>query len=168
MMKNRYSHRSQEKGFTLIEVIVSLVLVGIISAMMGLGLMQITQGYIFSRQNSETVQKVQIAMARIVKELSAATAINSTPAPTATSVSLTRLPGPVTNTITFAGNTVQINGTTLIDNVAACSFTYFDAAGLSTTTTANIGRVDISLTVTGASNQPSTFTNRVDLMESYW
>ena len=168
MMKRRYRHRPQEKGFTLIEVVVSLVLIGILSAMAGLGLMQITQGYVFSRQNSETVQKVQIAMDRVVKELGAATAINAAPAPTASSLSFTRLPGPITNIITFSGNTVQINGTTLINNVTAFSFAYFDATGIATTTAANIGRVDISLTVTGANNQPSTFTNSIDLMESYW
>jgi len=160
--------KSNEKGFTLIEVIVSLVLIGILSAMAGLGLVQITQGYVFSRQNSGTVQKVQIAMDRIVKELGAATVINSSPAPTASSLNYTRLPGPITNTITFSGTTVQINGTTLINNVAAFSFAYFDATGIATTTAANIGRVDINLTVTGANNQPSSFTNRVDLMESYW
>ena len=166
MIKDLY--RSKERGFTLVEVIVSLALIAVLSAMAGLGLVQVTQGYVMARQNSATVQKVQIAMARIVKELSAATAISASPAPTASSIRFTRSPGPVTNTISFAGGAVQINGETLIDNVTAFTFAYYDAAGLVTTTPASIGRVDISLTVTAANNLTSTFTNRIDLMESYW
>lgn len=161
-----------QKGFTMIEVIVSLVLISILAAMAGIGLVQITRGYVFSRQNSETVQKVQIAMARIGKELGAVTVINSTPVPTASSVSFTRLPGPLTNTITFSGDVVQINGTTLINGVTAFTLEYYDSSGnilaVPVAAAGNIDRIKISLTVLGANNQPSSFANYVDLMESYW
>ena len=160
-----------QKGFTLIEVIVSLVLISVLATMAGLGLVQIARGHVFARQNSETVQKVQIAMARIVKELGAVTVISSTPAPTATSVSYTR-PGPLTNIIAFSGNTVQINGTTLINSVTAFALEYSDGAGnilsVPVAVPGNIGRIKITITVLGANNQTSTFANYVDLLESYW
>ena len=55
-----------KKGFTLIEVVTSMVLIGILALVAGFGLVKVSQGYLFARQNSETVQKAQIAMARIV------------------------------------------------------------------------------------------------------
>lgn len=161
---------TDKKGFTLIEVIVSLVLLGILAAIAGLGLVQVVNGYSLAKQNSETIQKVQIAITRLTKELGAATGISSA---AATSITYTR-PGPVTNTLASSGSTVQITGITpvfpgtpLINNVTGFALTYFDAAGNSTAIPANIRRVNISLTVTGANNQASTFTNSIAMLESY-
>lgn len=157
---------SNEKAFTLIEVIISLVLIGILAAIAGMGLVKIAEGYVFAKQNAETVQKSQIAIARIVKELGAATTISTTPAPTATSVTYTR-PGPVTNAITLSGGLLQINGTTLINNVTGFTLTYFDAAGAPTTTVPNIRRIGITLTVNGANNTPITFDNNNVFMQEF-
>jgi prepilin-type N-terminal cleavage/methylation domain-containing protein len=186
MARKITKHLSNERAFTLIEVIVSLVLAGIMAAVVGLGLVKITQGYVFAKQNSETVQKAQIAMTRIVKELGAAepqsgmaTAIT---AATATAVSYTRRE-PIGSS-TFISNTISISGgyaylnlnqtgnATLINNVVtgSSSFAYFDAAGNTLTppvAVARIRRIDVTLNVTGASNQTSNFTNSVWINESY-
>ena len=177
---------SNEKAFTLIEVIVSLVLAGIMAAIVGLGLVKITQGYVFAKQNSETVQKAQIAMTRIVKELGAAEPQSGATAITAagtTSVSYTRRE-PIGSSI-FISNTISISGGyaylnlnqtgngTLINNVVtnSSSFAYFDAAGGSLSVPvavpANIRRIDVTLRITGANNQTSDFTNSVWINESY-
>jgi prepilin-type N-terminal cleavage/methylation domain-containing protein len=158
-----------EKAFTLIEVIVSLVLIGILATIAGMGLVQITQGYVFAKQNAETAQKVQIAMARIVKELGIATTITAAGTNSVTFMRPESATTSITNTIELSGGAVQIrinNGgaSTLIDNVTAFDLAIFDAAGNSTTTAANIRRVDITLTVSGANNQ---FKNTVWIQESY-
>ena len=172
---------SNEKAFTLIEVIVSLILVGILVAIAGMGLVQITHGYFFAKQNSETVQKAQVAMIRIAKELGAAEPQSGTANPITTagttSVSYTRRESIgsstfIPNTISISDGLVQMSGTndgTLIDNVvtASSSFAYFDAVGNTTANLANIRRIDITLSVTGASNQKSDFTNSVWINESY-
>jgi prepilin-type N-terminal cleavage/methylation domain-containing protein len=145
---------SDQKAFTLIEVIVSLVLLGILAAIAGMGIVKITEGYVFTKQNAETAQKAQIAMARISKELGAATAVT---AATANSISYIR-PGPVTNTIALSGTTVQITGTTLIDQVTAFTLTYNYATGVTAPTPADIRQVFIRLTVEGV---PNPFENRV-------
>jgi prepilin-type N-terminal cleavage/methylation domain-containing protein len=164
-------HTANNPGFTLIEVIVSMTLISIFGAIAGMGLAEIAKGYVFAKQNAETVQKAQIAMTRIVKELAAATSINST---TSTSVSYTRPTSatdltPVTNSIALSGSTVQITGTVpafpasvLIDNVTAFTLTPDNA------TLASIRRIDITLSVTGADNAASSFTNSVSVQESYW
>lgn len=170
-----------EKGFTLIEMIVSLVLVGILAVIAGLGLVNITQGYIFAKKNAETVQKTQIAITRIIKELGAAEPQTSgaTAITTAgtTTVSYTRRASVgsttfISNTISIANGLVQMSGTTngtLLNNVvtASSSFAYFDAAGNTTANPADIRRIDVTLRVTGADDVASDFTNSVWINESY-
>jgi len=58
-----------ESGFTLIEIIVSLVLVGMMAAIAGMGIVTGTKGYLLAKENSHMAQKAQLAMARIQREL---------------------------------------------------------------------------------------------------
>lgn len=55
-------------GFTLIEMIASLAIVGVLAAIAGIGLVQITEGYLLSQAGAESAQKAQLAMSRMVKE----------------------------------------------------------------------------------------------------
>ena len=57
------------KGFTLIEIIVSLVIVGIMAAVAGMGIVSMVQGYEFARENVVISQKAQLVMARLRCEL---------------------------------------------------------------------------------------------------
>ncbi|MEZ4528634.1 MAG: prepilin-type N-terminal cleavage/methylation domain-containing protein [Desulfobacterales bacterium] len=56
------------KGFSLLEVIVCLLLLGIVSAIWGMGLAQVVDGFMLSAQNRETSQKIQTCMLRLTKE----------------------------------------------------------------------------------------------------
>ena len=64
-------------GFTLIEMIASLAIVAILAAIAGLGLVQITEGYLISRAGTEMAQKAQLAMARMVKEFNHLTDVSA-------------------------------------------------------------------------------------------
>ena len=64
-------------GFTLIEMIASLAIVAILAAIAGMGLVQITEGYMISRTGAEMAQKAQLAMARMVKEFSYLTDVSA-------------------------------------------------------------------------------------------
>ena len=59
----------RQAGFTLVEVIVAMVIIGILSALMSAGIANIIKGYIFTRGNADTALKGQIALTRISKEL---------------------------------------------------------------------------------------------------
>ena len=66
-----------QAGFTMIEVIVTLVLVGIVALMGGMAIVQVTQGYIFTKDNAELTQKAQLATSRITKEIVEMTGISA-------------------------------------------------------------------------------------------
>jgi prepilin-type N-terminal cleavage/methylation domain-containing protein len=170
-----YSRISNEKAFTLIELIATLVLVGIIAAVAGMGVVKIAEGYMFAKLNAETSQKAQIATARIAKELGTASAISAITPTGTTSITYTRPESAgsatiLTNTINFSGGAVSVNvngagARTLIDNVAVFSLAAFDAAGGSTITPANIRRIDFDLTITAAGNTSYFNNNTVYLKE---
>jgi len=182
MLRKMHSPMSNEKAFTLIEVIVCLVLIGIMAAVVGMGFMRIAEGYIFAKQNAETAQKAQIAIARIVKELSAAVKdpliSDATPITGANlnSVTYTRYEGTVvvTNTIAFSSPniTVQVGSsgtaTTLINNVETFDLEYCDGTRVtvdpeecnSPTTASPLRRIKITLGVSG-----QTFNSNVYIQE---
>lgn len=60
--------KKSSAGFTLIEVIVSLVLMGIVGIVAAMGLMQGIKAYAITRTSSETVQQTEYALNRIKLE----------------------------------------------------------------------------------------------------
>lgn len=61
--------RHDSKGFTLLELIAALVLLGLLSAIFGMGLVAAMQTNAFSRTNVHLSQKAQLAMLRMSREL---------------------------------------------------------------------------------------------------
>ena len=76
--------KSSSKGFTLIELIFTLILAGILVAAVGIGIVHVTQGFLFTKENAATLQKGQMAVSRISLELKRASIISD--ASTATSI----------------------------------------------------------------------------------
>jgi prepilin-type N-terminal cleavage/methylation domain-containing protein len=56
-------------GFTLLEIIVSIALLGLLTAIFGMGLVAAVQSHEFSRTNADLIQKSELAMTRIQREL---------------------------------------------------------------------------------------------------
>ncbi|MFT6239102.1 MAG: prepilin-type N-terminal cleavage/methylation domain-containing protein [Akkermansiaceae bacterium] len=70
-MKTHFENRA---GFTLIEVVAALVLTGIVLAFTAMLLVTSTKIFISSKDAAEDSQKIQVAMNRLVKELTFASA----------------------------------------------------------------------------------------------
>jgi len=60
---------NKDAGFTLIEVILSLIMLGFIAVVAGMGIVSFTKGVFFAKENTHKAQKVQLAMARLNREL---------------------------------------------------------------------------------------------------
>ena len=73
IVKPRFSgiriKNAHDTGFTLVEVIASLVIVGILGAIAGMGIVTGMRGYLQAKENGHLAQKAQIALTRINREL---------------------------------------------------------------------------------------------------
>ena len=156
----------KENGFTLLEIIISVVVTTIIAAIVGIGLIEIATGFTFSKKNYITAQQGQIVMARLKKEFSNMYNISNA---TATSITFTRssdlLPRPI-HVLSWAGTNgpLIIDGDTLAAPVAAFSLTYFDSySAIASTYTSSTSIVEIALRMTAAENTAVSLTDRVNL-----
>jgi prepilin-type N-terminal cleavage/methylation domain-containing protein len=79
------------RGFTLIEVTLSLLLMGILAAVAGMTILSGTRGHLLARDATRITQQGSLAMARIARELMELEELDTTGyAPTATSITYER------------------------------------------------------------------------------
>jgi len=148
-----------ESGFTLLEIIVSLMLVGIITAMAGMAILMAAKGFMFTRENAHMAQKAQLAMARMERELLELLDVGTTSSTSIeyTSTSGTRKMGLHNGKIKIAeGSTLLSNGDVLIDQVSGYTLTYSP-----TTISPTTIQVDLSLRRTESGVGDITFSTTV-------
>jgi prepilin-type N-terminal cleavage/methylation domain-containing protein len=135
------SPKSQQSGFTLIEIIMVLMLIGLIGSVGTLGLTTFIKNYTISIQGTDTTSAGQMAILRIAKELVALSAVNNTVTETnSAKIRFTanhggtdrffkiELSGTDLNLIEYADNTTTTALSTdlLVDDVASFSLQYYD------------------------------------------
>lgn len=64
------------RGFTLIEIVTSIMVMSIIGVIAGMGFVEIAKGYALSKKSATVTQQGQITMARIKKELASIKSIS--------------------------------------------------------------------------------------------
>lgn len=155
-----------EKGFSLVEIIVAMVILGILAVFITTGTVRIIEGYFFSRDNSDTAMRGQIAATRISKELRSIEKINSG-VKRSMSYSYNR------NGKTVSGRTLFWSGTTssplmldqniLVDNVTDFEIIYYqdNKDKGSNTWNKNKKLIGITLKLEGASDHISLFSTRI-------
>ena len=155
----------KQKGFTLLEIILAIVAMAVISVVAGLGLVEITKGYIFSKKNAFIAQQGQIAMARLKKEISNINPAVSGPAQ-ATSITYTRNSGGSSHTISWAGsgNPLSFDGDPLVKPVTLFNLKYYDLyTPPDSSYSVNTSIIEITLQLPGAENATIEFKDRVNL-----
>lgn len=106
-------------AFTLIEVVVVLVLIGLIALVSGAGLMRGIQGYLFVNDSIEIDQKVELAMSRLGREIRECMDCNGVNGTISLPYTFENNEG--TREINFSNNDILLNNIVLIDNVSSFS-----------------------------------------------
>ncbi len=166
--------KTANAGFTLIEVIIVLALVGILAVGLSLGLIKGVESYLFASESVQLSQKAQVAMTRIKKEL---TDVQTITEATAERIRYTPAQGGGILVIERSGNRIfmrwfnpdgsLIDGV-LIDGVAQSQalFSYFksdDSAWATTTANFNeLDRIRVTLTLTQSSGGTISFNTTVN------
>lgn len=151
----------EQRGFTLIEVVAALVVAGFISVTLAMLVEYGARGYVTTRTNVSTAEKVQVAMDRIrleMENMQAITSITKT-AGNSSMVFTDRDGTAVTLAMSLATNTITLNGNTLLDNVAGFTLTTLCAnmsggSGVSP----DLGTITVSISIT---NIPNAFVGAV-------
>ena len=67
----------RQRGFSLVELVASLVIAGILAVALATVVVTAMEGYVFSRDTADISQKAQLALARMRSELLDATAVST-------------------------------------------------------------------------------------------
>ena len=110
---------SKVNGFTLIEIVATLVLVGIMAVGMAYFLIPGIQGYLLAQENAQLTQKVELAMARMSRELRECYTCYGTQGSISLPFSYENTLG--NRTIVLNNGQLQINGYTLMDHVQSAA-----------------------------------------------
>ncbi len=176
--------KTRQSGFTVIELILSLVILGIIAAMGALGFTDAVRGYLFGVDNANIAGKAQAALDRMTLELTHIDFWNDSTSKRQDGVTDSK-----SSSITFAVDfgddrasdasvtlayndsqgTVTLNTGSndriLVDDVTDFELAYYDnpsdTTGKSTYTSGDTMCIGITLELTGANGRAVTFTTRV-------
>jgi len=166
-LNKRFAFLGGQAGFSLVEIIAVLVLLGIMGAGAGLGISNIVTGFMVTRDTSAIAGKAQLALLRLSRELRVITSVS---AASATSITFTALHGSgvsMTYTVSKSGDTITlndgVNNDVLVDKVNALTFAYYDTfAGAPATTWATSRRmIQITMAMNGPNSNILSFVTRV-------
>lgn len=145
------------KGFTLIELVIVITIIGIIAVVVGFILLSTVDAWTFKFNRSDLLWDGRLSMNRMVREIRE---IKNTTSVTTAGSSQFRFTNIDNVDITYGLGGADLNrtadGTTnvLAENVSSLIFTYYDSSGGTITTpivspgATNIRRVRINLTLT--------------------
>lgn len=150
---------NKRRGFTIIELIMVIVIVGFIFGLAGSMLATGFRSYFLSENISSSASMANIAMSNMMREIEGAQSFSSV---AATSVTFVNAAG---NTITY-----DLNGTTLertdsngtqpvCKSLSSFTFAYYDSTLVTTATLASIVYVTAQVTLTVGNNQTYTLMN---------
>ena len=155
MNTRAHKHMNTSKGFTLVELVLVIALMGILAAVLGPALERAVRQYDLISSRKQTLAQARAAMDRMVKEIRL---IQSSADVTDVSSSTSfQFQYPHGTAITYDLNSTNLrrNTVTLASPLSALTFSYFDSAGSATSVAANVRRVQILFTITAPHNNGS-------------
>lgn len=141
-------HRTpNSKGFTLIEIVITIVLISIISGIAAMIILQGVRAYSDERNRSDVHYQARLAMERMAREIRMIRSRADITTMANADLQFTDVYG---NTVRFnlVGSDIQRSGSVLASNISPFAFSYYDTAGALTALSANLWLVEIALTAT--------------------
>jgi len=155
----------KQQGFTLIEAIIVIVILGVIGTIATTMLGQGLSAYLTAQNVTDADWQGQIALERMERDLRAVRSLNDISTATSSQFIFTDING---NSITYqlTGTSLMRNSQILADGIQSLSFSYTDKNGSTTATPANIRYVTVTINVTQkkANYNLTTSVNLRDVM----
>jgi prepilin-type N-terminal cleavage/methylation domain-containing protein len=136
----------KQKGLTLLELTIVILITGFIAAgaveMLRLGV----EGQILAQKTQTLAWDGEIAIARLTDDLHTIKSPADIATATASALTFTNYNG-ATIAYRLSGGQLLRNSNPLANHVSSLAFTYFDSAGVTTATIANIRYIGVNLTL---------------------
>jgi prepilin-type N-terminal cleavage/methylation domain-containing protein len=165
--KSVIAHESNN-GFTLLEMVASMVILGVLASAVAIGMAQAAKGFITVQGTQAVVEGAELGMLRLSKELLASQ--QSSIVGSASSLQFASPHTGSSSTYTASLSNSQLiltdnssHNYVLANNVSSLSFAYYDTYNgtAKTTWSATSNIINISLTFSGPNNTSLTFTTSV-------
>ena len=153
-------------GFSLLEEIMVMVLMGIIGTMGAMGFISFSQSFIVAKESQATAAKGQLAMMRMVKEFQTITTASTA---TASDLAYTaqRAGGTENHRVRLVNSEVQLDGQVLVDRVSGFTLAYYDTYNGAATAWSTATRlIDITLTLNTSAGPTQSLRTRVALRDN--
>lgn len=148
--------RKQQRGFSLIELIIVMVIISIIAVVIGNILFNSFRTFRVSQDVTDTDWQGLLAIESIANDVHDIRSANDISTINAASFTFVEVGG-TSVTYQLSGNNLQRSGTTLASNISALAFAYLDNNGATTTTPSEVRYVRITVTAS-QNNLVQTFT----------
>lgn len=127
-MRTTSSHAGQA-GFSLIEIIATLVILGLVAIGATLGFSEVIRGFVLQSDHSDMAQKAEVALLRMHQELMHLRTVSASTSNSITYVPAFDLTSPEpSTTLTLDGNRIRLGGDILMDGVQRFQLIYRDNA----------------------------------------
>lgn len=139
---------NNQRGFTLIEIIIVIVIIGIIAATSSILLLEGSNTYYRAQDMLIGYWQNEIAMQRFMRDAGKIRSTNDIATATGTNLIFTDINGNTVNYL-LSNNSLTINGKTLADgiDVSNSSFSYYDITMTTTSTLSSIRFIKLQLAV---------------------